>query len=110
MKNAATATHGGSTAHHDLGAELGEEYEHEPVPQHARRSLPSIAAVWFGFPMNLGNAVFGGVIVYNLGLINGLIALLLGNLVLFGYVGALSYIAGKTGRSFSLQALRSTTP
>ncbi|WAC53845.1 cytosine permease [Gordonia sp. SL306] len=90
---------------HDLAADLGEEYEHEPVPIEARRSLSSIAAVWFGFPMNLGNAVFGGVIVYNLGFVNGMIALLLGNLVLFGYVGALSYIAGKTGRSFSLQAL-----
>ncbi|NDZ95097.1 cytosine permease [Streptomyces sp. SID6673] len=96
---------------HDVGqqpdrpADLGEEYEHEPVPIEARRSLSSIAAVWFGFPMNLGNAVFGGVIVYNLGFVNGMIALLLGNLILFGYVGALSYIAGKTGRSFSLQAL-----
>jgi cytosine permease len=38
--------------HRDLAA----EYEHEPVPAQARRSLTSIAAVWFGFPMNLGNA------------------------------------------------------
>ena len=80
------------------------EYEHEPVPVAARRSLTSIAAVWFGFPMNLGNAVFGGVIVYNLGTVAGLSAILLGNIVLFAYVGALSYIAGKTGKSFSLQA------
>ncbi|SIS12258.1 purine-cytosine permease family protein [Williamsia sterculiae] len=95
---------GTTTQHHDPGNQLGEEYENTPVPPHARKGFPSIAAVWFGFPMNLGNAVFGGVIVFNLGLINGLIALLLGNLVLFGYVGALSYIAGETGRSFSLQA------
>lgn len=97
------------SAHHiddsERAPELGEEYEHEPVPQRARKSLTSIAAVWFGFPMNLGNAVFGGVIVYNLGLINGLTAILLGNLVLFGYVGALSFIAGRTGRNFSLQAM-----
>ena len=94
-----------STAHpHDLESEFGSEYENEPVPTRARKSLPSIAAVWFGFPMNLGNAVFGGVVVYNLGFAYGMLALLIGNLVLFGYVGALSYIAGKTGRSFSLQA------
>lgn len=103
MTTEATPTH--DPGHRDLAADLGDEYEHEPVPPHARKSLASIAAVWFGFPMNLGNAVFGGVIVYNLGLINGLIAILLGNLVLFGYVGALSYIAGTTGRNFSLQAL-----
>lgn len=103
MTTEATPTH--DPGHRDLAADLSDEYEHEPVPPHARKSLASIAAVWFGFPMNLGNAVFGGVIVYNLGLINGLIAILLGNLVLFGYVGALSYIAGTTGRNFSLQAL-----
>lgn len=93
-----------TAAPHDHPADFGEEYENTPVPAGARKSLASIAAVWFGFPMNLGNAVFGGVIVYNLGFGYGMLALLLGNLVLFGYVGALSYIAGTTGRSFSLQA------
>ncbi|MFI7336624.1 purine-cytosine permease family protein [Streptomyces sp. NPDC050085] len=81
-----------------------EEYEHAPVPPAARKSLLSVAAVWFGFPMNLGNAVFGGVIVYNLGLVKGLLAILAGNLVLFGYVGALSHYAGRTGKNFALQA------
>ncbi|MFE1955213.1 cytosine permease [Streptomyces sp. NPDC059524] len=81
-----------------------EEYEHAPVPTTARKSLLSVAAVWFGFPMNLGNAVFGGVIVYNLGLVQGLLAILAGNLVLFAYVGALSHYAGRTGKNFALQA------
>lgn len=93
-----------STATQEPHLDLAEEYEHEPVPAQARRSLTSIAAVWFGFPMNLGNAVFGGVIVYNLGTVAGLSAILIGNIVLFAYVGALSYIAGRTGKSFSLQA------
>ncbi|WP_329226001.1 MULTISPECIES: cytosine permease [unclassified Streptomyces] len=88
------------------GGPLGEEYEHEPVPQGARRGLLSVSAVWFGFPMNLGNAVFGGVIVYNLGLAQGAAAILLGNLVLFAYVGALSWLAGRTGENFSHQAAR----
>lgn len=85
---------------------LGEEYEHEPVPERARRGLLSVSAVWFGFPMNLGNAVFGGVIVYNLGLARGAAAIVLGNLVLFAYVGALSWLAGRTGENFSHQAAR----
>ncbi|MCU1645123.1 MAG: cytosine permease [Nocardia sp.] len=79
------------------------EYEHEPVPAAARRSLLSVSAVWAGFPMCLGNAVFGGLIVYNQGMMRGFWAILLGNLLLFGYVGTLSWIAGNSGRNFSLQ-------
>ncbi|WP_051178762.1 purine-cytosine permease family protein [Nocardia concava] len=82
------------------------EYEHEPVPVQARRGLLSVAAVWAGFPMCLGNAVFGGLIVYSLGMSRGLVAILLGNLLLFAYVGTLSWIGGRTGRNFSLQAGR----
>lgn len=81
-----------------------EEYEHEPVPAGARRGLWSVSSVWFGFPMNLGNAVFGGVIVYQLGFLWGLAAILAGNLVLLAYVGALSHAAARTGENFSLQA------
>ncbi|MEU9360910.1 cytosine permease [Streptomyces sp. NPDC048301] len=85
-------------------ASSSEEYEDIPVPATARRSLLSVAATWFGFPMNLGSAVFGGVIVYNLGLPRGLLAILIGNLVLFAYVGALSHQAGSTGKNFALLA------
>lgn len=56
--------------------------------------------------MNLGNAVFGGVIVYNLGFLTGAAAIVLGNLVLFGYVGALSWLAGRTGENFTQQTAR----
>ncbi|RVU27989.1 cytosine permease [Streptomyces antnestii] len=96
---AAPAKPEGSNPHHSSHA---EEYEHEPVPASARRSLMSVAATWFGFPMNLGSAVFGGVIVYNLGLAKGSLAILVGNLVLFCYVGALSHHAGSTGKNFAL--------
>lgn len=82
----------------------GEEYEHTAVPAHARKSLLSVAGVWAGFPMCLGNAVFGGLIVYNLGLEQGFWAILTGNLLLFCYVGALSHHAGRTGRSFAQQS------
>ncbi|WP_134070696.1 cytosine permease [Mycobacteroides salmoniphilum] len=81
------------------------EYENEPVPQHSRRSLMSVAAVWLGFPMILTCAVFGGLIVYSLGFWRGMLAIALGNAVLTGYVGALSYLAGKTGKNFALTAI-----
>ena len=82
---------------------LGEEFEHEPVPMARRRSLASVAAVWFGFPMVLTQAVFGGIIVLNLGFVAGSTAIIVGNLILCAYVGGLSYIAGSTGLNFAMQ-------
>lgn len=93
----ATAT----TAH---ASSLGEEYEREPVPLSARRSLFSVSAVWVGFPMIMTSAVFSGIVVYNLGFATGLIALLVGDAVLMGYVGTLSYLAGRSGKNFALTA------
>lgn len=88
--------------HEYLGLE--SEFEHEPVPATHRKSLGSVSAVWFGFPMVLTNAVFGGTIVYSLGFWRGFAAILAGNLVLLAYVGTLSFIAGKTGKNFALMA------
>jgi cytosine permease len=85
---------------------LTHEYEHEPVPTEHRRSLRSVSAVWFGFPMILTNAIFGGTIVYGLGFWKGLAAIVVGNLVLLTYVGALSYVAGRSGENFGLTAER----
>ncbi|MEV0074182.1 MULTISPECIES: cytosine permease [unclassified Amycolatopsis] len=83
---------------------LESEFEHEPVPRTHRRSLASVSAVWFGFPMVLTNAVFGGTIVYGLGFWKGMLAIVVGNLVLLAYVGCLSYIAGNSGKNFALTA------
>ena len=83
---------------------LEDEFEHVPVPQDRRRSLVSVAAVWFGFPMILTNALFGGIYVAFLGFWAGVIAMLVGNVILSVYVGMLSFRAGSTGRSFALQA------
>jgi len=88
------------TEHHALAS----EFEHEPVPTTRRRSLGSVSAVWFGFPMIITNAIFGGTIVYGLGFWRGIGAILAGNAVLFAYVGALSYVAGRTGKNFALTA------
>lgn len=83
---------------------LKPEFEHVPVPGSERRSLLSVVGVWFGFPMVLSNAVFGGVIVASLGFRLGFLAILLGNLILALYVGAISYRAGATGLNFALIA------
>lgn len=85
---------------------LDEEFENKPVPLSHRHRIASVAAVWFGFPMIITNAVFAGIIAYNLGFYQALLAILIGNAILLAYVGTLSFIAGNTGRSFALQAER----
>ncbi|WP_141604339.1 cytosine permease [Terrilactibacillus laevilacticus] len=83
---------------------LDPEFEHTPVPKEYRKSLASVAAVWFGFPMVLTSAVIGGVITAFLGFKTGVEAMLVGNLLLFIIVGLLSYKAGHTGLNFALIA------
>ena len=88
----------------DTGRELESEFEHTPVPLTHRKSLLTVSAVWFGFPMILTNAVPGGLVVAMLGFWQGLAAIVVANLIMFVYVGLLSYRAGETGKSFALQA------
>jgi cytosine permease len=86
--------------------ELESEFEHEPVPPSHRKSTVSVAAVWFGFPMILTCAVFGGIITALLGFQRGVLAIILGNVILMLYVGALSYLSGESGLNFALVASR----
>ncbi|GGL32747.1 cytosine permease [Nocardia jinanensis] len=81
-----------------------DEFENVPVPADRRRGLASVSAVWFGFPMVLTCAIFGGLIVYSLGFRLGLLAIAVGNICMMLYVGALSVIAGRTGKNFALSA------
>ncbi len=92
------------TAHAEHHSALGEEYENQPVPASARKSLFAVSAVWVGFPMIMTSAVFAGIIVYNLGFVAGMAAILVGDLILMGYVGTLSYLAGRSGKNFALTA------
>ncbi len=85
---------------------LEDEFEHEPVPRSHRKSTASVAAVWFGFPMIITCAVFGGILAALLGFQRASVAILVGNLVLFLYVGALSYLSGETGLNFALVCSR----
>jgi cytosine permease len=77
----------GSTQHHSKleDAEeqvdhlLGNEYEHEPVPASARRSLFSVTLVWAGFPMIITGAMTGSILVLGMGFTHALTAMIIGN-------------------------------
>ena len=83
-------------------AKIVHEYEHEAVPADARRSLWSIAVIWSGFPMVMVGAFVGAQIINGLGFRRGMLAIVLGNLILSIYVAILSAFAAKEGKTFGL--------
>lgn len=83
---------------------LGHEYEHEPVPISARRSAFSVTMVWLGFPMIITGAMTGSLLVLGMGFKSALVAMILGNIIMFAYVGALGLIGTKRGMNFALIA------
>ncbi|AEJ40194.1 hypothetical protein TPY_2014 [Sulfobacillus acidophilus TPY] len=86
--------------HHLLEA----EFEHSAVPRSHRKSFISVALVWLGFPMIITGAITGAALVHGLGFQRGLLAMILGNLVMFAYVGLLSARGAQTGLNFALLA------
>lgn len=83
---------------------LGDEYEHEPVPISARRSTFSVTTVWIGFPMIITGAMTGSILVLGMGFRNALWSMLIGNLIMFAYVGALGVLGTRRGMNFALLA------
>ena len=83
---------------------LGHEFEHEPVPMSARRSAFSVTMVWLGFPMIITGAMTGSLLVLGMGFKNALTAMIVGNLIMFAYVGALGLIGTRRGMNFALIA------
>ena len=83
---------------------LGEEYEHKPVPPQARRSMFSVTMVWIGFPMIITGAMTGSVLVLGMGFSRALVAMIIGNLLMFAYVGALGVLGTRRGMNFALLA------
>lgn len=77
------------------------EYEHQPVPMSARKSVFSVAVVWAGFPLVMVCAFVGAQIIVQLGFARGVLAILLGNAVLAAYVACLSSLAAKEGKTFA---------
>jgi cytosine permease len=83
---------------------LGAEYEHEPVPAKARRSMFSVVMVWAGFPMIITGAMTGSILVLGMGFANALKAMIIGNLIMFAYVGSIGLLGTKKGMNFALLA------
>lgn len=83
---------------------LGAEYEHESVPFKARRSMFSVAMVWAGFPMIITGAMTGSILVLGMGFADALKAMIIGNLIMFAYVGALGLLGTSKGMNFALLA------
>lgn len=83
---------------------LGEEYEHSPVPAQARRSLFSVTMVWIGFPMIITGAMTGSILVLGMGFADALKAMVIGNLIMFCYVGLLGLLGTEKGMNFALLA------
>jgi cytosine permease len=83
---------------------LGEEFEHEAVPAAARRSTFSVSMVWLGFPMIITGAMTGSILVAGMGFMSALWAMIVGNLLMFAYVGALGTLGTTRGYNFALLA------
>lgn len=83
---------------------LGEEYEHQAVPAHARRSTFSISMVWLGFPMIITGAMTGSIMVAGMGFKSALWAMIIGNILMFAYVGANGVLGTARGHNFALIA------
>ena len=83
---------------------LGDEYEHKAVPAQARRSTFSVSMVWIGFPMIITGAMTGSILVAGMGFQRALWSMLLGNLLMFAYVGALGLLGTSRGFNFALVA------
>lgn len=83
---------------------LGAEYEHSPVPLGARRSMFSVTMVWIGFPMIITGAMTGSILVLGMGFASALKAMIIGNIIMFVYVGLLGLLGTKSGMNFALIA------
>jgi cytosine permease len=88
----------------ELDHALGEEFEHKPVPDSARRSMFSVSMVWMGFPMIITGAMTGSILVLGMGFSAALKAMIIGNLIMLVYVGALGLLGSRKGMNFALLA------
>ncbi len=82
--------------------DVKEEYHDKPVPLRARLGFKEPALVWSGFGIAYICAVIGGLIQQGLGTTNAILAILLGNFILFLYSAAIGYANGKWGLNFPL--------
>lgn len=96
--------HGLEATESEIDHALGNEYEHEPVPASARRSTFSVSMVWLGFPMIITGAMTGSIMVAGMGFTRALWAMIIGNIMMFAYVGSLGLLGTRRGTNFALLA------
>lgn len=82
--------------------DAGEEFHQRPVPLSGRLGFVSPALVWSGFGISYICMVIGGIIQQGLGTGNGILAILVGNVILFVYSSLIGYGGGKWGMNFPL--------
>ncbi len=82
--------------------DVHEEFHSIPVPMAARLGFREPALVWSGFGIAFICAVIGGLIQQGLGTVDAILAILLGNFILFLYSAAIGYGNGKWGTNFPL--------
>lgn len=80
---------------------LAPEYEHEPVPMEKRRSLFSMISIWLAMPMVISGAITGSLIVIGLGFKKGLIAMVVGNILMFVYTIGTSLLGTQRGVTYA---------
>ncbi len=79
-----------------------QEYHSHPVPLTARLGFVTPALVWSGFGVAFICAVIGGLIQQGLGTGRALLAIIVGNAILFVYSALIAYGSGKWGLNFPL--------
>lgn len=80
---------------------LSPEYEHEPVPMAERRSLFSMISIWMGFPMIITGSITGSIIVIGLGFKAGVVAMVVGNILMFFYTVGTGLLGSKRGVTYA---------
>ena len=81
-----------------------EEYAERPVPEHARLGFAKPALVWAGFTYAYICIFIGSQIMGGLGAPMGYLAIIAGQVFLFGYAGLLSHKGSTLGLNFSMMA------
>ena len=99
MSDSKTSTDRGFLGEQD---DVHEEFHSKPVPLAQRLGFREPALVWSGFGIAFICAVIGGQIQQGLGTTNAILAILLGNFILFAYSALIGYPSGKWGVNFPL--------
>ena len=99
MSNSSTSADHGFLGEQD---DVHEEFHSKPVPLAQRLGFREPALVWSGFGIAFICAVIGGQIQQGMGTTDAILAILLGNFILFAYSALIGYPSGKWGVNFPL--------